>query len=345
MEKTGKSEKKWKKWKKMEKKKEKSRKIEKNDHLRKNQVSQQVQQKKNLNSPHCTSYNSKKSQIPVYFNYLDMLRIKKGLLLATTNASSSFKRTTPSSSSSFFNQTSIKRFQASYQILYASEDPRYAGSSAVEVSVPLSSLEDQKQADFARSYLHKFLDSEGDSIITFSDKSRYQVENTRLAVERARHLVDTIQKLATSTNSETVETDVAEATKEWWPFIDMTGLNSKLKNNRTLLYGTDRAKAQITENGEALDAKASFNNLTSDRAAREYGTGVIKPYEVYPGRGYQKNFKALRNRSFNDERTTSEINKDAIVLIKSREKSRFIRKPITEPIIHAVEEVSEKMTV
>ena len=54
---------------------------------------------------------------------------------------------------------------------------------------------------------------------------------------------------------------------------------------------------------------------------------------------------AFRNRSFNDERTTSEINKDAIVLIKSREKSRFIRKPITEPIIHAVEEVSEKMTV
>ena len=133
----------------------------------------------------------KKSQIPVYFNYLDMLRIKKGLLLATTNASSSFKRTTPSSPSSFLNQTSIKRFQASYQILYASEDPRYAGSSAVEVSVPLSSLEDQTQADFARSYLHKFLDSEGDSIITFSDKSRYQVENTRLAVERARHLVDT----------------------------------------------------------------------------------------------------------------------------------------------------------
>ena len=153
----------------------------------KNQVSQQVQQK-NFNSPHCTSYNSKKSQIPVYFNYLDMLRIKKGLLLATTNASSSFKRTTPSS---FFNQTSIKRFQASYQILYASEDPRYAGSSAVEVSVPLSSLEDQKQAEFARSYLHKFLDSEGNSIITFSDKSRYQVENTRLAVARARHLVDT----------------------------------------------------------------------------------------------------------------------------------------------------------
>lgn len=119
-----------------------------------------------------------------------MLRIKKGLLLATTNASSSFKRTTPCSSS-FLNQTSIKRFQASYQILYASEDPRYAGSSAVEVSVPLSSLEDQTQADFARSYLHKFLDSEGDSIITFSDKSRYQVENTRLAVERARHLVYT----------------------------------------------------------------------------------------------------------------------------------------------------------
>ena len=87
---------------------------------------------------------------------------------------------------------------------------------------------------------------------------------------------------------------MAEATKEWWPFIDITGLNSKLKNNRTLLYGTDRAKAQITENGEALDAKASFNNLTGDRAAREYGTGVIKPYEVYPGRGYQKNFKAQR---------------------------------------------------
>jgi len=265
-----------------------------------------------------------------------MLRIKN--LLATT-ASSSFKRSNTS-----FNQTSIKRFQASYQILHANEDPRYAGSSAVEVSVPLSSLEDQ-QAEFARSHLHKFLDSEGDSIITFSDKSRYQVENTRLAVKRARHLVDTIEKLAANTNSETVEADVVEATKEWWPFIDMTGLHSKLKNNRTLLYGTDRAKAQITENGDALDAQGSFNNLTSDRASREYGSGVIKPYEVYPGRGYQKNFKALQNRSFNDERTTSEINKDAIVLIKSREKSRFIRKPITEPIIHAVEEVSQKLTV
>jgi len=265
-----------------------------------------------------------------------MLRFKN--LLATTAVSSSLKRS-PS-----FNQTSIKRFQASYQILHADEDPRYAGSSGVEVSVPLSSLEDQ-QAEFARSHLHKFLDSEGDSIITFSDKSRYQVENTRLAVKRARHLVDTIETLAANTNSETVEADVAEATKEWWPFIDMTGLHSKLKNNRTLLYGTDRAKAQITENGDALDAESSFNNLTSDRASREYGSGVIKPYEIYPGRGYQKNFKALGARSFNDERTTSEINKDAIVLIKSREKSRFIRKPITEPIIHAVEEVSQKLTV
>ena len=52
MEKLKKMEKNGEKCKKMEK-------MEKNDHLRKNQVSQQVQQK-NLNSPHCTSYNSKK---------------------------------------------------------------------------------------------------------------------------------------------------------------------------------------------------------------------------------------------------------------------------------------------
>lgn len=233
------------------------------------------------------------------------------------------------------------RFQASYQILHASSDPRYADSSAVEVSVPLSSLNDQ-QAEFARSYLHKFLDSNLESIITFSDKSRYQVENTRLAVEKARKLVRTIEKLSETPNP---EAEVLEATKEWWPFIDMKNLHPKLRNNRTLLYGTDRAQAQMTENGDRLDKKGSFNQIESDRCAKEYlmNNGVIKPYEIYPGRGYQKNFKSLRNRSFHDERSTAEINEDAILLIKSREKSRFIRKPITEPVIHAVEEVSSEI--
>lgn len=187
---------------------------------------------------------------------------------------------------------SIKRFQASYQILHAADDPRYADSSAVEVNVPLSSLADDKQANFARTHLHKFLDSEGEKIITFSDKSRYQVENTRLAVEKAKHLVSTIEKLTPAADSENIESEVFEATKEWWPFFDTTGLSPKLRNNRTLLYGTPRAKAQLDDNAEPLAKHGSHNNLTSVPSSREYHRGVIKPYEIYPGRGHQKNFSA-----------------------------------------------------
>merc|ERR1711976_880209 len=78
-----------------------------------------------------------------------------------------------------------------FNVKPVSQDQRYTDNSAVEVAVNLSDLK-ENEAEFAKNYLHKFLSSDGRALLTFSDKSRYQLENTRLAVKRAKHFVATV---------------------------------------------------------------------------------------------------------------------------------------------------------